>query len=89
MASELKVEVIGEEKLRSSSPTPHHLQTTKLSVFDQIIPDAYVPQLFFYPSNNITDDVLNNKIDLHSLISERSKLLKKHLYLKPSLSSIP
>ncbi|XP_021834177.1 BAHD acyltransferase At5g47980-like [Prunus avium] len=77
MASEIKVEVIRKETIKPSSPTPHHLRTSSLSVFDQLQPEAYLPLLLFYP-NNISDDVVNN-IDRKSLFAERSKLLKTSL----------
>ncbi|KAL6283244.1 hypothetical protein ACE6H2_014173 [Prunus campanulata] len=77
MASEIKVEVIRKETIKPSSPTPHHLRTSSLSVFDQLQPEAYLPLLLFYP-NNISDDVVNN-IDRNSLFAERSKLLKTSL----------
>ncbi|XP_034197482.1 BAHD acyltransferase At5g47980-like [Prunus dulcis] len=77
MASEIKVEVIRKETIKPSSPTPHHLRTSSLSVFDQLQPEAYIPLLIFYP-NNISDDVVNN-IDHNSLFAERSKLLKTSL----------
>ncbi|CAL2253312.1 unnamed protein product [Prunus armeniaca] len=77
MASEIKVEVIRKETIKPSSPTPHHLRTSSLSVFDQLQPETYIPLLLFYP-NNISDDVVNN-IDHNSLFAERSKLLKTSL----------
>ncbi|XP_008241213.1 PREDICTED: BAHD acyltransferase At5g47980-like [Prunus mume] len=77
MGSEVKVEVIRKETIKPSSPTPHHLRTSSLSVFDQLQPDMYISLLLFYP-NNISDDVVNN-IDHNSLFAERSKLLKTSL----------
>ncbi|XP_008226087.1 PREDICTED: BAHD acyltransferase At5g47980-like [Prunus mume] len=77
MASEIKVEVIRKETIKPSSPTPHHLRSSSLSVFDQLQPEMYIPLLLFYP-NNISDDVVNN-IDHNSLFAERSKLLKTSL----------
>ncbi|XP_034213614.1 BAHD acyltransferase At5g47980-like [Prunus dulcis] len=77
MASELKVEVTHKETIKPSSATPHHLKTVNLSVFDQLIPQIYIPLLLFYPSTS-SDEV--NDIDHHrSLVVERSKLLKKSL----------
>ncbi|CAL2253349.1 unnamed protein product [Prunus armeniaca] len=72
MTLEIKVEVSREETIRPSSPTPHHLRSSNLSVFDQLTPQVYVPLLLFYPSNNS---------DHHSSASaaERSKLLKRSL----------
>ncbi|CAL2253339.1 unnamed protein product [Prunus armeniaca] len=74
MASEIKVEIIHKETIKPSSPTPHHLAKSKLSIFDQITPEIYVPLLLFYPSNNSDDEA-----DHHSLFSERSHLLKTSL----------
>ncbi|XP_016648487.1 PREDICTED: BAHD acyltransferase At5g47980-like [Prunus mume] len=77
MAPEVKVEVTHKETIKQSSATPHHLKTVNLSVFDQLVPQIYIPLLLFYPSNN-SGGVKN--IDHHrSLVAERSKLLKKSL----------
>ncbi|PQM43088.1 BAHD acyltransferase [Prunus yedoensis var. nudiflora] len=73
MASEIKVKVIHKEIIKPSSPTPHHLKNTSLSVFDQITSEVYVPVLLFYPISS--DEVINN-IDHHSLFAEKSNLLK-------------
>ncbi|PRQ38584.1 putative salutaridinol 7-O-acetyltransferase [Rosa chinensis] len=79
MCSEMRVEVIDKEIVTPSSPTPHHLTTSNLSVFDQFLPDLYVPLLLFYP-NNSTINHKGNMVDHHySLITERSKLLKTSL----------
>ncbi|PQQ12573.1 BAHD acyltransferase [Prunus yedoensis var. nudiflora] len=74
MASEIKVEIIHKETIKPSSPSPHHLAKSKLSIFDQMTPEIYVPLLLLYPSNNCDDEV-----DHHSLFSERSHLLKTSL----------
>ncbi|ONI12058.1 hypothetical protein PRUPE_4G141500 [Prunus persica] len=79
MASEIKVEVTHKETIKPSSPTPSHLQITNLSVFDQLSPDVYIPLLLFYPNNSSDDDDEVNKIDHHSLVAEKSKLLKASL----------
>ncbi|KAI5332702.1 hypothetical protein L3X38_022831 [Prunus dulcis] len=76
MASEIKVEVTRKETIKPSSPTPSHLQITNLSVFEQLSPDVYIPLLLFYPNNSSDDDDEVNKIDHHSLVAEKSKLLK-------------
>ncbi|CAL2253331.1 unnamed protein product [Prunus armeniaca] len=67
----IKVEVIHKETIQPSSPTPHHLKNTNLSVFDQFLPDIYVPILLFYPNNNCEE--------VNNLVAERSKLLKTSL----------
>ncbi|XP_068309641.1 BAHD acyltransferase At5g47980-like [Pyrus communis] len=50
--SEIKVEIIHKETIKPSSPTPRHFKILKLSVFDQIASDVYVPLLFFYRHHN-------------------------------------
>ncbi|KAK4792266.1 hypothetical protein SAY86_022701 [Trapa natans] len=46
---ELRVEVISEETVKPSSPTPDEIRTTfRISVFDQFSPAIYVPVLLFY-----------------------------------------
>lgn len=82
MGIEVKVEVIHKETIKSS-PTPPHLQTTKLSVFDQLFPDIYVPLLLFYPKKGSAAEV-NINTDLWQSKDPRSS--KDHC-LKPS--SIP
>lgn len=52
ITSEMKVEIIHRETIKPSSPTPHHLKTLELSVFDQIASDVYVLLLFFYRPHN-------------------------------------
>ncbi|TQD69710.1 hypothetical protein C1H46_044757 [Malus baccata] len=65
----IKVEVIHKEIIKPSSPTPHHLRHLCLSLFDQFILELYMPQVLFYPSSS----------DEHSLVAEKSELLKKSL----------
>lgn len=77
MGIEVKVEVIHKETIKSS-PTPPHLQITKLSVFDQLFPDIYVPLLLFYPTKGSAAEV-NINTDHHSLVIERSNILKRSL----------
>ncbi|XP_028948877.2 salutaridinol 7-O-acetyltransferase-like [Malus sylvestris] len=65
----IKVEVIHKEIIKPSAPTPHHLRHLCLSLFDQIMLELHVPQVLFYPSSS----------DEHSLVAEKSELLKKSL----------
>ncbi|XP_048134318.1 BAHD acyltransferase At5g47980-like [Rhodamnia argentea] len=51
MTIELKVQVVAKETIGPSSPTPHHLRSVKLSVFDQLAPILYTSVLLFYTSN--------------------------------------
>ncbi|TQD93469.1 hypothetical protein C1H46_020890 [Malus baccata] len=65
----IEVEVIHKEIIKPSAPTPHHLRHLCLSLFDQIMLELHVPQVLFYPSSS----------DEHSLVAEKSELLKKSL----------
>ncbi len=65
----MHVEIISEEIIKPSSPTPHHLRNFKLSFLDQIAPLIYIPIIFFYHSNH---EVGVDPFD-------RSRLLKKSL----------
>ncbi|EEF47535.1 Salutaridinol 7-O-acetyltransferase, putative [Ricinus communis] len=47
----LEIEVISEEIIKPSSPTPDHLRHYKLSFLDQISPPVYNPLLLFYPTD--------------------------------------
>ncbi|KAL6190515.1 hypothetical protein ACLB2K_036909 [Fragaria x ananassa] len=48
----IDVEVISQETVTPSSPTPHHLRHHQLSFLDQLAPHAYVPFLYFYSLPN-------------------------------------
>ncbi|XP_015894432.2 BAHD acyltransferase At5g47980 [Ziziphus jujuba] len=52
---EMKIDIIGKETIKPSSPTPHHLQSFSLSLLDQLAPSIYNSLVFFYPNNNIID----------------------------------
>ncbi|OMO60402.1 Transferase [Corchorus capsularis] len=67
MAMEFIVEKIHEEIIKPSSPTPLHLKTSMLSLFDQTQPIGHVPLLFCYPNNGLAEG------------EARSQLLKKSL----------
>lgn len=66
----MKVQVISKEAIKPSSPTPHHLRSFKLSLFDQFTPPVYVPIILFYPTN-VGDGVFEDV--------QRSDRLKKSL----------
>ncbi|KAH7862871.1 hypothetical protein Vadar_010491 [Vaccinium darrowii] len=50
----MEVQILSRKFIKSSTPTPNHLKTHKLSSFDQLAPPAHVPLLFFYPSDGIS-----------------------------------
>ncbi|KAJ8529910.1 hypothetical protein K7X08_036745 [Anisodus acutangulus] len=56
--------------LKPSTPTPNHLRSLKLSLFDQVAPRLYVPVLFHYLPNSEWNS---------ELITERCDKLQKSL----------
>ncbi|KAI3522720.1 hypothetical protein L1887_00733 [Cichorium endivia] len=46
-----KVEIRTTHIIKPSSPTPDHLKTHELSLFDQLSPSIYPPIIFFYDAN--------------------------------------
>nr|XP_027121974.1 vinorine synthase-like [Coffea arabica] len=65
------VEVISEELIKPSSPTPHICRDLKLSLLDQLMPSIYVPLIFFYQNRSSC----SNNIDP----AKRSQHLKQSL----------
>ncbi|KAL8155409.1 limonoid 7-O-acetyltransferse-like [Apium graveolens] len=65
------VEIVSEENIVPSSPTPDHLRVFKLSFLDQIQAKIYVPLLLFFHNNQTSNQ--------SSVIFDRSKLLKQTL----------
>ncbi|KAJ4712520.1 vinorine synthase-like [Melia azedarach] len=49
----MKLQIISREIIKPSSPTPPHLRTHKLSIFDQLAPDVYFPVILFYSRSSI------------------------------------
>ncbi|GMN49118.1 hypothetical protein TIFTF001_018283 [Ficus carica] len=67
----MEVEVIYNEIIKPSSPTPQNLRRYRLSFLDQISPKAYSPFLYYYS--------LNYRNGKPSYIAEISDKLKKSL----------
>ncbi|GLT69016.1 hypothetical protein SLA2020_412020 [Shorea laevis] len=69
----MEVEIISEECIKPSSPTPANLRTHKLSLLDQTIPPIYTPMILYYPMNQrISHPIVD-------IVSQRSHLLKQSL----------
>jgi len=64
---EIKLETLNTILIKPSKPTPPHLQTFKLSLFDQLSPNIHGNTTFFYPNHSS-----------HSF-SQKSKLLQNSL----------
>ncbi|KAL5578171.1 hypothetical protein UlMin_019870 [Ulmus minor] len=73
MDKEIKVEVIGKEPVKPSTPTPNHLRSYKFSLLDQILPVYHNPVVLFFSSSNPSTD------DPHTIASQTSQLLRKSL----------
>lgn len=58
----LEVEIITEETITPSSPTPDHLRHYHLSFLDQISPPVYNPLLLFYQNHHPTTTVLKHSL---------------------------
>ncbi|KAL6198909.1 hypothetical protein ACLB2K_028697 [Fragaria x ananassa] len=76
MSAEMKVEVISRETITPSSPSPPHLKRVQFSLFDQVIPEHYVPLVLFYPNHADHHEV---DTDHQSLIAKKSSILKASL----------
>ncbi|XP_059311263.1 acetyl-CoA-benzylalcohol acetyltransferase-like [Lycium ferocissimum] len=50
--AKLEIQIQTRKMLKPSTPTPNHLQSLKLSLFDQTAPPLYVPILFHYLSTS-------------------------------------
>ncbi|XP_010528792.1 PREDICTED: BAHD acyltransferase At5g47980-like [Tarenaya hassleriana] len=74
----MKVEAIGKETIKPSSPTPNDLRTVKLSVYDQFLPPVYTVSVLFF-SNSCRHDQTQRE---GPMFSEHDTSLK----LKSSLS---
>ncbi|XP_071710743.1 epi-neemfruitin B 7-O-acetyltransferse L7AT-like [Rutidosis leptorrhynchoides] len=48
----VNVEIISNEYIKPSSPTPQHLKTYNLSILDQLIPAPYAPIILYYPNQD-------------------------------------
>ncbi|KAK9934464.1 hypothetical protein M0R45_021607 [Rubus argutus] len=51
----IEVEVISQEIIKPSSPTPHHLRHHQLSFLDQLAPHAYIPLIYYYSLTSTQD----------------------------------
>lgn len=66
----MEVQITSRKLITPSSPTPPHLQNTRVTCFDQLAPFFYVPTIFYYPVEGEEYAVKN---------AEKSLLLQKSL----------
>ncbi|GMN49116.1 hypothetical protein TIFTF001_018289 [Ficus carica] len=69
----MKVEIISNEIIKPSSPTPDHLRQYQLSFLDQLSPRSYTPFLYYYDLNYA------HSADDSDFIADVSDKLKKSL----------
>ncbi|KAJ4717078.1 vinorine synthase-like [Melia azedarach] len=72
----MEVEIISEECIRPSSPTPHHLRNHKLSLLDLYAPTAYYPLLLYYPLDQHAN---HSPTYIDHIVNIRLQLLKQSL----------
>ncbi|KAL8240154.1 hypothetical protein R6Q59_013509 [Mikania micrantha] len=61
--------IVSTQIIKPFSPTPPHLKTYNLSVYDQIIPNTFSPMLLFYPNTGIYHDSHDQMLDLKNSLS--------------------
>ncbi|CAK9316498.1 unnamed protein product [Citrullus colocynthis] len=50
----VQIEVVSEETIKPSSPTPEHLRRYSLAFLDQVTVDVYNPMVYFYTAGSAT-----------------------------------
>ncbi|XP_035540259.1 stemmadenine O-acetyltransferase-like, partial [Juglans regia] len=69
--SHLLIQVISEENIKPSSPTPPHLRHYQLSFLDQIAPPVFMPLVLFFPNLEAHNSLTNlHKLQLKKSVSE-------------------
>ncbi|KAH7515584.1 hypothetical protein FEM48_Zijuj10G0042100 [Ziziphus jujuba var. spinosa] len=58
----MKIDIIGKETIKPSSPTPNHLKSFKLCLLDQLGAPAYFALILFYPENHVTIEERRHKL---------------------------
>ncbi|KAK9927406.1 hypothetical protein M0R45_024590 [Rubus argutus] len=92
------VSVISRDTIKPSaaSPSLHLLKPYKLSIFDQLTPNTYVPMLFFYPIIDPNFNLSQTLTHLRNSLSETLTLyyplsgrIKNNLYIDDFDAGIP
>ncbi|KAK7851443.1 vinorine synthase [Quercus suber] len=68
----VELEVISNENIKPSSPTPTHLRYYQLSFLDQTSPPMYVPFLFFYTQNGAYSKISTDPTKSFSTVLKQS-----------------
>ncbi|KAJ4715304.1 vinorine synthase-like [Melia azedarach] len=78
MEEKMDLEMISTEWIKPSSPTPSHLKTYKLCLFDQQGGHHFPSLLLFFPLNQNLR-LSSTLVDIDHIVSERLQLLKQSL----------
>ncbi|GMN49112.1 hypothetical protein TIFTF001_018266 [Ficus carica] len=82
----LEVQVISEERIKPSSPTPEHLRHYQLSFLDQLSPPVYMPVVLFFPTE--PDNNSNNLLTRDQRLNQVKKSLSEALSLYYPLAGV-
>ncbi|CAH8276571.1 unnamed protein product [Arabidopsis lyrata] len=80
----MKVETIGKEIIKPSSPTPNDLRTLQLSIYDHILPPIYTVAFLFYTKN----DLISQEHTSHKLKTSLSETLTKFYPLAGRINGV-
>ncbi|CAE6194649.1 unnamed protein product [Arabidopsis arenosa] len=80
----MKVETIGKEIIKPSSPTPNNLRTLQLSIYDHILPPVYTVAFLFYTKN----DLISREHTSHKLKTSLSETLTKFYPLSGRINGV-
>ncbi|GKC64895.1 acylsugar acyltransferase 3-like protein [Tanacetum coccineum] len=81
--------IVSREIVKPSSPTPSHLKTYNLSMFDQLAPDAYAPLVIFYPNYpNYSNIDLHSRLKLFDMKKSLSQTLTQYYPFAGRLAKI-
>jgi shikimate O-hydroxycinnamoyltransferase len=83
----MKIEITSRKWITPSSPTPPHLQSLKISSFDQHGQNHYVPSFYFYPANEEECGVISNAAKSLRLQKSLSEILTLYYPLAGRYSS--
>ncbi|KAJ4717077.1 vinorine synthase-like [Melia azedarach] len=72
----MEVEIISEEYIKPSSPTPYHLRNHKFSLLDLYAPTTYYPLILYY---TLDQDANHSPADIDHNVNIRLHLLKQSL----------
>ncbi|CAI9269706.1 unnamed protein product [Lactuca saligna] len=61
--------IVSRDIIKPSSPTPSHLKTYNLSLFDQLAVNAYMPVVAFYPSSSLFQSSHDKTLELKNSLS--------------------